>query len=1009
MADAAAWAAPANHKKKRRKQLTQSLNGHDAVGFPKPSQVEAVVSAVATDGQRSRGWDMVRPKVQLNAGKRRVADLQPDTIATLLLQSCGLAAKGTPPSLESRGSLPGVVLLLVSGGGDAAAAGAHSLSLTPSLSALTSLKLHCCKPKEPVDLADTVLYLSPALQSKLPPPVRAALQETGRVTDASLAASETVLSQRKGGAAAAAKAQAKSRKRAREEGREEEGQGPQWSMASRVAQALEAAQQAAETLAEEAAEAAEALKQAGLGSSGGSQQQQAGQPGGAAAAAAPSAASSSAGHAGTSDDAAAAAAAADPAAGSAAAARPSLELPSAADRTTVATAAKAAVPPGPLRPLAVQALRASDADGVAAGEPALGLSAALRRALCSWTQLMMIGAPLPAAARAALSAKGLSFAPSDGASADCHAETVDASAFASSAAAAADVAALCASGPEGTDLSVDAAAACGDAACLKALASPAAAAPGPGAAPLPAASAEAGALPLDRAALPVLAAAAARCPVLNVIGIDCEMVRTDEGTSLARVTVLGATGVPLLDRLVRPALPVRDFVTQYSGITPAMLAEDGPATDLETARGELVALLDALPCAVLAGHSLENDLRALKLVHTRLLDTSVLFEHRRGWPRRNKLSFLTQRHLGRSIQAASPAVGHCSSEDALASLELVLLRLWRGPAVAMPRASRSARADCAPLLSALSHPSLFGRTGIVGPPYFVNCYLDSAADGVACAGDDPDAVCRAVAKLARAHHTARRKADSPGASLVVGRVELPDLASYSRAAADGGANGGPIVVDVSGPRATALDGAVRGMLAAGALPEGTLVLVTMQASMAQLERAQAPAGGQRAADGRRHHSGVAATLARMREASPSEAPVPSAAPTESASASTPTSGPGSPPAEEPQQKRSRIPSSPALGDVCTARAWITVAGAGHQDSSSQSAATPAAAAAASAARQDGGKSGASPAGPAADARGAPASKRARPASEAPNQWSGVAGAAAGSGFGPADAAASPWK
>ena len=78
MADAAAWAAPANHKKKRRKQLTQSLNGHDAVGFPKPSQVEAVVSAVATDGQRSRGWDMVRPKVQLNAGKRRVADLQPD-------------------------------------------------------------------------------------------------------------------------------------------------------------------------------------------------------------------------------------------------------------------------------------------------------------------------------------------------------------------------------------------------------------------------------------------------------------------------------------------------------------------------------------------------------------------------------------------------------------------------------------------------------------------------------------------------------------------------------------------------------------------------------------------------------------------------------------------------------------------------------------------------------------------------------------------------------------------
>ena len=43
---------------------------------------------------------------------------------------------------------------------------------------------------------------------------------------------------------------------------------------------------------------------------------------------------------------------------------------------------------------------------------------------------------------------------------------------------------------------------------------------------------------------------------------------------------------------------------------------------------------------VLCGHSLDSDLKALKVVHRRCVDTSVLFPHPRGYPLRLKLKTL---------------------------------------------------------------------------------------------------------------------------------------------------------------------------------------------------------------------------------------------------------------------------------------------------------------------------------------------------------------------------------
>ena len=130
---------------------------------------------------------------------------------------------------------------------------------------------------------------------------------------------------------------------------------------------------------------------------------------------------------------------------------------------------------------------------------------------------------------------------------------------------------------------------------------------------------------------------------VSVFAMDCEMVETSAGRELARVTLIrfqpteqNVDGYQVvLDLLVKPVRPVLDYKTQYSGITAAMLEPISTRIEqVQVALAGIVGIND-----ILIGHSLENDLRALCLVHDKVVDTALLFRTESGARKHCKFPF----------------------------------------------------------------------------------------------------------------------------------------------------------------------------------------------------------------------------------------------------------------------------------------------------------------------------------------------------------------------------------
>ena len=179
---------------------------------------------------------------------------------------------------------------------------------------------------------------------------------------------------------------------------------------------------------------------------------------------------------------------------------------------------------------------------------------------------------------------------------------------------------------------------------------------------------------------------------------------TAEGPFLARISVIEvSTGKKVYDEVVKPPGVVTDYLTKYvpplsspvpdhhissleltstcltvlprrwSGITPEALSK--AVLTLAEVQTYLLGNL-ITPRTILLGHSLESDLKALKLRHPWCIDTAILFKHPKGPPYKPGLKYLAKTLLEKEIQTGEG--GHDPEEDARTCLELLEMKLKLG-------------------------------------------------------------------------------------------------------------------------------------------------------------------------------------------------------------------------------------------------------------------------------------------------------------------------------------------
>ncbi|KAF7661741.1 hypothetical protein LDENG_00255120 [Lucifuga dentata] len=155
----------------------------------------------------------------------------------------------------------------------------------------------------------------------------------------------------------------------------------------------------------------------------------------------------------------------------------------------------------------------------------------------------------------------------------------------------------------------------------------------------------------------------------GVFALDCEMCYTKQGLELTRVTVINSELKVIYDTFVKPNSKVVDYNTRFSGVTEEDL--ESATITLRDVQAVLLSMFSAE--SILIGHSLESDLLALKLIHSSVVDTAIVFPHRLGLPYKRALKNLMADHLKRIIQ--DNVEGHDSSEDAAACMELMIWKI----------------------------------------------------------------------------------------------------------------------------------------------------------------------------------------------------------------------------------------------------------------------------------------------------------------------------------------------
>ncbi|OVA15895.1 Exonuclease [Macleaya cordata] len=159
-----------------------------------------------------------------------------------------------------------------------------------------------------------------------------------------------------------------------------------------------------------------------------------------------------------------------------------------------------------------------------------------------------------------------------------------------------------------------------------------------------------------------------------MVAVDCEMVLCEDGTeAVVQVCVVDQNLEVKLNELVNPNKPVTDFRTEITGVSAKDL--EGVTCSLADIQKSMKKLLSH--GTILVGHSLNNDLQALKVDHARVIDTAFIFKYPDGHTRKTpSLNHLCKTVLGYEVR--EKGAPHNCLTDAHAAMKLVLAKLEHG-------------------------------------------------------------------------------------------------------------------------------------------------------------------------------------------------------------------------------------------------------------------------------------------------------------------------------------------
>ncbi|XP_068219416.1 RNA exonuclease 1 homolog [Palaemon carinicauda] len=145
--------------------------------------------------------------------------------------------------------------------------------------------------------------------------------------------------------------------------------------------------------------------------------------------------------------------------------------------------------------------------------------------------------------------------------------------------------------------------------------------------------------------------------------LDAEMIYTECGLEIACLSIVNTKCEVVYETMILPDNPILDYNTEFSKLTSSDFA--GVTTTLKDVHKKLLTLWG--PNTILIGHGLESDLIKLRVIHDKVVDTLVLYPHKRGLPFLNSLQYLKDNYLSSSTFAGTSK--KCG-QDAIAVMKL---------------------------------------------------------------------------------------------------------------------------------------------------------------------------------------------------------------------------------------------------------------------------------------------------------------------------------------------------